>query len=118
LSISKEDRRFGFVSGPYATDSAPLLTILHSTIIRLPRGRKEKPGITVVMEGYGGAGGPYSVTSNDCDGSLKPGGTCTLGIMFAPSEPGAQNATLTIIDNAEHDPQSVKLTGKGKVPKK
>ena len=83
-----------------------------------PTGSKKKPGITVVMEGYGGAGGPYSVTSNDCDGPLEPGGTCTIGITFAPSKPGAQNATLTIIDNAEHDPQSVKLTGKGKVPKK
>ncbi len=80
-----------------------------------PAGSKKKPGVTVVMEGDGGAASPYSV-SNDCDASLAPGAKCTIGITFTPAEAAAQNATLTIIDNAEGEPQSVKLTGKGKAP--
>jgi hypothetical protein len=78
-----------------------------------PKGSKKKPGVTVVMQGDGGAASPYSV-SNDCGASLAPGAKCTIGITFTPAEAGAQNATLTIIDNAEGEPQSVKLTGKGK----
>ena len=35
-------------------------------------------------------------------------------MTFTPTGTGAQNATLMIIDNAEGEPQSVKLTGKGK----
>jgi CSLREA domain-containing protein len=74
---------------------------------------KKKRGITVLMEGLSGAGNPYSVT-NGCDMPLAPGAKCTIGVTFAPSDAGEQNATLMIIDNAEHEPQSVKLTGKGK----
>ena len=82
-----------------------------------PKGGKKKPGVTVLMEGYSGAGSPYSV-ENGCDGPLEPGAKCTIGVTFTPTEPVEQNATLMIIDNAENEPQSVKLTGKGKTPKK
>ncbi len=78
-----------------------------------PKGSKKKPGLTVVMEGYSGAGSPYSVT-NGCDAPLAPAAKCTIGVTFTPTASGPQNATLTIIDNAEREPQRVKLKGKGK----
>ena len=78
---------------------------------------KKKRGIMVLIEGYSGAGGagsPYSVT-NGCGASLAAGEECKIGVTFTPTESGEQNATVMIIDNAEHEPQSVKLTGKGKI---
>jgi hypothetical protein len=84
-----------------------------SVTVANPKSSKKKPGVTVLMEGFGGAGSPYSV-ANGCDGTLAPGAKCTIGVTFTPTAPGAQNATLMIIDNAEHEPQSVKLIGKGR----
>ncbi|HUO03837.1 MAG TPA: choice-of-anchor D domain-containing protein, partial [Candidatus Binataceae bacterium] len=37
--------------------------------------------------------------------------TCTITVVFTPQNPGAQNATLTISDNADTSPQIVNLTG-------
>ncbi|MFZ2061405.1 MAG: protease pro-enzyme activation domain-containing protein [Candidatus Binatus sp.] len=81
-----------------------------------PRSNKKKPGVTVLMEGLSGPSSPYNVT-NDCTGPLLPGDRCTIGVTFTPAGPGPQDATLTIIDNAERDPQSVNLKGMGKAPK-
>ena len=81
-----------------------------------PKSSNKKPGVTVLMEGLSGPASPYNVT-NDCNGPLLPGHRCTIGVTFTPSGPGAQDGTLTIIDNAEHEPQSVNLKGMGKAPK-
>jgi hypothetical protein len=78
-----------------------------------PKGSKKKPGLTVIMEGLSAAGNPYSVT-NGCDAPLPAGGKCKIGVTFTPSAAQPYKATLTIIDNAEREPQSVKLKGKGK----
>ena len=53
--------------------------------------------------------------TNGCDAPLSAGGKCTIGVTFAPTAAEPYNATLMIIDNAEHEPQSVKLKGKGKI---
>jgi len=78
-----------------------------------PKGSKKKPGLTVVMEGFSGAVSPFSET-NDCGASIAPDTKCTIGVTFMPTNAQAYKAILTIIDNAEHAPQSVKLKGKGK----
>jgi hypothetical protein len=81
--------------------------------VRNPKGSRKKAGITVLMEGLSGDGSPFGV-SNGCDAPLPAGGKCTIGVTFAPTTSGTQDATLMIIDNAENEPQSVKLTGEGK----
>jgi len=78
-----------------------------------PKSSKKKPGVTVLMEGVSGAVSPFSETNN-CNAPLPPGAKCTIGVTFTPAAPGSQSGTLMIIDNAEHEPQSVKFTGKGK----
>jgi len=78
-----------------------------------PKGGKKKPGLTVLMGGSSGAVSPY-IATNGCDGPLAPGAKCTIGVIFKPTVAGSQNATLMILDNAEHEPQAVKLTGNGK----
>jgi hypothetical protein len=77
-----------------------------------PKGSKKKPGITVLMEGLSGEASPFGVT-NDCDAPLPAGEKCTIGVTFTPTVAQTYKATLTIIDNAESEPQSVKLAGKG-----
>jgi len=78
-----------------------------------PKSSKKRRGLTVLMEGLSGAVSPYSVT-NGCDAPLPAGGKCTIEVTFKPTASGPQNATLMIIDNAEREPQLVKLKGKGK----
>jgi hypothetical protein len=84
-----------------------------SVAVSNPKGKKKKPGITVLLEGVTGAVSPYKV-ANGCDGPLAPGAKCSIEVTFTPTASGAQDGTLMIIDNAEHEPQSVKLIGKGK----
>ena len=108
LKISPASLNFGTVK----VDSSKGPT---NITVSNPKGSKKKPGLTVLMEGFSevGAVSPYSVT-NGCDAPLPAGGKCTIGVTFAPTAAQTYDATLTIIDNAEHEPQSVKLKGKGK----
>src|ERR1035441_3387371 len=41
--------------------------------------------------------------------TLKPGGTCIIGVVFAPDDVGSLSATLNIADNAPGSPQQVSL---------
>ncbi|MGC2444658.1 choice-of-anchor D domain-containing protein [Candidatus Binatus sp.] len=82
--------------------------------VRNPKGGKKHPGLAVLMQGVAGADGPFNVT-NGCNAPLPPGGSCNISVTFAPTVAGRLKATLMIIDNAEHDPQPVTLSGRGKV---
>ena len=106
LKISPASLNFGTVT---VSSSKGPKTITVSN----PKGSKKKPGLTVLMDGSSGAVSPFSAT-NGCDAPLEPAAKCTIGVTFTPTASGPQNATLTIIDNAEHEPQPVKLKGKGK----
>jgi len=55
-----------------------------------------------------------AVIDRNCGASLAAGAKCTIGVTFTPAAAQPYNATLTVIDNADHEPQSVKLKGKGK----
>ena len=56
--------------------------------------------------------GDYSQTNN-CPTTLAPGSSCTFNITFTPIAAGARTGTLTIIDNAQGNRQTVNLTGSG-----
>jgi hypothetical protein len=51
--------------------------------------------------------------TNTCPQSLAAGAACTISILFAPTQAGAQTGTLTITDNAPTSPQVVSLGGAG-----
>ncbi|HUO03867.1 MAG TPA: choice-of-anchor D domain-containing protein, partial [Candidatus Binataceae bacterium] len=54
----------------------------------------------------------FGIFSNTCPaGGVASTQTCTITVVFTPQNPGAQNATLTISDNADTSPQIVNLTG-------
>ena len=58
--------------------------------------------------------GDFSQT-NTCGTSLEPHKSCAIRIVFAPSVPSTETATLSINDNAQNSPQTVALSGTGSV---
>jgi kumamolisin len=106
LTIKPASLNFGTVK--VGSDKGP-----KNVTVSNPKGSKKKPGVTVLMEGLSGAASPFSVT-NGCDAPLAPAAKCTIGVTFTPGAAQPYSATLMIIDNAENEPQPVKLTGKGK----
>jgi hypothetical protein len=52
---------------------------------------------------------------NKCGTTLKPGKSCVVHVLFDPSSPVAETATLSINDNAPNSPQTVALSGTGSV---
>jgi hypothetical protein len=54
----------------------------------------------------------FSIQANTCS-NVPPGGNCTVGVVFVPTNGGPQSATLSIIDNAASSPQSITLSGSG-----
>jgi hypothetical protein len=84
-----------------------------NVIVSNPKGGKKNPGIPVLMQGVTGADDPFKVT-NGCTAPLPPGSSCNISVTFAPTVPGPFKATLTIIDNAERNPQTLTLSGQGK----
>jgi hypothetical protein len=108
LKITPKLLNFGTVK--VGTPEGPQKVIVHNP----KHGKKKKQhGITVLMEGLSGGVSPFSA-ANGCDGPLAPGAKCTIEVTFEPSVVGLQKGTLMIIDNAEHEPQRVKLKGIGK----
>lgn len=53
---------------------------------------------------------------NNCGNSLPPGGICTLGVTFKPTEKGTYNGKLIFKDSASTGQQTVALSGTGVQP--
>jgi hypothetical protein len=51
--------------------------------------------------------------ANNCHGSLKPGFSCMIDVVFKPTAKGARSAKLVIKDNAQNGSQSISLSGTG-----
>jgi Abnormal spindle-like microcephaly-assoc'd, ASPM-SPD-2-Hydin len=58
--------------------------------------------------------GDFSVSSTTCTGSLGAKSSCTVSVVFTPSETGARTGTLKASDSALGSPQTSNLTGTGK----
>ena len=54
--------------------------------------------------------------TNSCGSSVVAGGSCSIGVTFAPTATGSRSATLSIGDNATGSPQLVSLAGTGVPP--
>ncbi|MGA2009987.1 MAG: choice-of-anchor D domain-containing protein [Solirubrobacteraceae bacterium] len=76
-------------------------------------------GAPVTISGLTFAGADpqdYLITSDGCLGPIAVGGSCTIGVSFAPHETGASSAILDVADNDPGSPQTVQLTGTGAPP--
>jgi hypothetical protein len=58
---------------------------------------------------------PDFTQTNTCGATVPPGSSCTIQVTFKPTQPSAETATLTIVDNGSNSPQTVALTGIGTV---
>jgi hypothetical protein len=56
--------------------------------------------------------GEFTATNN-CPGSLNPGATCTISVVFHPSALGLRQGTLTITSDDPRSPHTVALEGEG-----
>ena len=54
----------------------------------------------------------FAIESDACSGEvISPGTDCMISIVFSPLEPGAKEAGLEILSNADTSPDSVALSG-------
>jgi hypothetical protein len=58
---------------------------------------------------------PDFTQTNTCGASLAPHKSCVIRVRFAPTQPFAETATLTIQDNATNAPQTASLAGIGAI---
>ena len=54
--------------------------------------------------------------TNTCGTSVAARGSCTITVTFTPTAPGKQTGTVNITDSAVNSPQTIALTGTGKLP--
>jgi hypothetical protein len=73
--------------------------------------------LTFTKLGFTGSDpGDFSQT-NTCGTSVAPGASCTISVIFKPTQSGSRTATLSLAHNASASPQAVSLTGTGTVVK-
>ncbi len=62
------------------------------------------------------ASGDYSVnvSATTCSSSLGAKSTCTISVVFTPTQTGTRTGTLSVADSAVGSPQTSSLTGTGK----
>jgi hypothetical protein len=58
--------------------------------------------------------GDFSVSTTTCSSSLAAKTTCTISVIFTPTQTGKLTGTLQVSDNTVTSPQVTKLTGTGK----
>ncbi|MGA8795430.1 MAG: choice-of-anchor D domain-containing protein [Candidatus Binatus sp.] len=78
-----------------------------------PKGSKKHPGLPVLIEMV--SGDPTVFTEvNDCPPTLVAGAVCSIEVTFTPNAAAEEFGTLVITDNANSNPQTVQLKGRGK----
>ena len=60
--------------------------------------------------------GDFSVSSTTCGTGVNALGTCTIDVVFTPTEVGTETGTLSVYDSASNSPQTAALSGTGEVP--
>jgi Abnormal spindle-like microcephaly-assoc'd, ASPM-SPD-2-Hydin/Right handed beta helix region len=107
-----------YPSSPTATVSTSSLSFGYHQI-----GSKSRPqkftltnggGVALAISGITINNGDFQQTNN-CGTSLAPSKSCVVHVVFDPSTPSAETATLSINDNATNSPQTVALSGVGSV---
>jgi hypothetical protein len=58
--------------------------------------------------------GDFAVSATTCGSSLSGGGSCTISVVFQPTQVGARSGSLQVSDSAAGSPQVSTLTGTGK----
>jgi hypothetical protein len=72
---------------------------------------KNVGGSALTIINMGRSGDFYE--GNNCPGSLLPGASCTLRVIFTPTSSGTKSSVVTIADNAPGSPHKLPLSGTG-----
>jgi hypothetical protein len=72
--------------------------------------------LTITNQAFGGNDPGDFSESDNCDGMLAAGASCTITITFAPQVGGGRSATYTLTDNAVSSTQTLTLQGTGLTP--
>ena len=64
--------------------------------------------------GYKYFTGDFSVSTTTCSTNLAAKSTCTISVVFTPTQTGTRTGTLQVSDSAAGSPQISTLTGTGK----
>ncbi|WP_329372743.1 discoidin domain-containing protein [Streptomyces sp. NBC_00669] len=72
----------------------------------------KNPGTSAAAISSIAATGPFTET-NTCGTSLAAGGSCTVGVTFAPTSGGPLTGTLSVASNAPGSPLTIALAGTG-----
>ena len=88
-------------------------------VVKLTNTAEKKGGATVTMSGGSVApsGGDFSLISTTCQGPLAPQQKCKATVVFHPTSPVTEDATLAINSNASNA-TSLPISGEGTCPKK
>jgi hypothetical protein len=97
--------------------AAQTITLVNSQNIPL------QVGSITIKSSSGASAADDFVETDNCLGSVAPGSSCTINVIFTPAAAGAVSATLQIHDNlnataggAKQHPQKIALAGNGVVP--
>lgn len=73
---------------------------------------------SLAASGTNGTNATEFAETNNCDGSVTAGASCTINVTFSPSATGLRTGALTITDDATTpaSPQTVTLAGTGATP--
>jgi hypothetical protein len=102
VSLSPTSLSFG--NQQVNTTSAPRTVTLTNT------GDADLTGISIGLSGHHSA--DYA-QSNTCPSTLAAKAHCFIIVTFTPSTTGSRSASVTIMNNAPHNPQTVALSGSG-----
>lgn len=59
----------------------------------------------------------FGLTTNTCTGAnIAPGGTCALGVVFSPTNPGALKGSITVISGANNSSLVINASGTAVYP--
>jgi hypothetical protein len=111
----------GVSSGPNVTLSpttltfATLLVTTASSAQTVTLSNYGSTALTITSINVTGAERNEFGETSSCHRSLAPGASCTINVIFAPSQRGPRTADLSITDDAPGSPQKVTLTGTGTV---
>ncbi|HVI06788.1 MAG TPA: choice-of-anchor D domain-containing protein [Candidatus Binatia bacterium] len=75
----------------------------------------EEATLNIASINFSGADPSDFSETNNCNGSVAPGSSCTFSVTFTPGAVGSRTATLNVDDNGSNSPQTAALTGTGVV---
>lgn len=90
---------------PVGSEAGPMTVLLSST--------GNTPVTVEAVEWTAGDSSQFKIVGDDCVGEIAASASCSLEVNFAPTELGAQEATLAVSANAPGGPWTVVFSGTG-----